>query len=100
KRTSADQATIALMSRFGAQDIHLDLTALFANDKAKGSFLRSFVFLDPKDLTFNENADGWCVANVQFRGVFFGDNGQVVNQVTHDRTINLRGETFKTALRD
>jgi hypothetical protein len=99
KKTPADQATVALMSPFATQQIELELTAFFANEKDKGSFVRSFLYLKASDLKFEEDAEGWQKANVQFRGIIFGDNGVVVNEVTYDRTLSFRGETFQKALR-
>ena len=100
KRPAADRAMVALMSPFGAQDIDLDLTAFFANEKTTGSLVRSFVFLGVKDLTFSEAAEGWHNASIELRGVIFGDNGIVVDEVTHSRTLSLRGQAFERALRE
>jgi VWFA-related protein len=100
KRTPADKAAVALMSPFGAQDIDLGLTAFFADEKDTGSLVRSFIYLDVKDLTFTEAADGWHNASIELRGMIFGDNGIVVNEVTHSRTLSLRGQTYEQALRE
>lgn len=100
KRTPADKAVVALMSPFGAQDIDLDLTAFFANEKATGSLVRSFIYLAVKDLTFTEAADDWHNASIELRGVIFGDNGIVVDEVTHSRTLSLQGQAFERAMRE
>jgi hypothetical protein len=98
KRSPADRAAVALLSPFGAQQIELDLTAFFANEKVNGSFVRMFVYLKASDLAFEEDANGWHSANVQFRGIVFGDNGAIENEVTHDRKLSFRGETYQKAL--
>jgi hypothetical protein len=87
------------MSPFGAQELPIDLSAFFTNDKA-GSLIRSLVFISTKDLTFSEMPDGWHNASVQVRAMIFGNNGAVVDQATYDRAINLRGETYEKALRE
>ena len=98
-RTPSDKATVALLSPFGAQEITLDLNAFFTNDKT-GSFVRSIIYLNAKDLSFEQTAEGWHDAKVQLRGIMFGNNGAVVQQQTFDRKISLRGETYDRALRD
>lgn len=100
KRTPADQAVAALMSPFGAQDIELELTAFFADDKDRGPQVRSFVYVNAKDLTFVEDAQGWHNTTIELRGVVFGNNGTVVEQIKNNKTLSLRGETFQSALRD
>src|SRR5258705_3276155 len=100
KRTPADKTLVALMSPFEAQDIELDLTTFFANDKTAGSIVRSFLYLNAKDLTFTESADGWHNSSIEVRGIIFGNNGSIVNQVTHPRTLSLRGDTYEQVLRE
>lgn len=100
KRTIKDNTLLALMSPFRTQEINLGLTAFFANDAVTGSMVRSFVYLNAKDLTFTEDATGWHKAQLRLRGIIFGNNGTVVNDVTHDRILSLRGDTYEAALRD
>jgi VWFA-related protein len=98
QRTTADKTNLALVSPFGAHDIAVELTALFANSPASGSLVRSFLYLSAKDLTFVDAADGWHESNVEVRGIIFGNNGEVVDQVTRLTTLRLRGQTYEQAL--
>ena len=52
RRTVRDLTNLALMSPFAAQDINLEITSFFANDKIAGSVIRSFVYIDPDDMSF------------------------------------------------
>ncbi|PYS74073.1 MAG: hypothetical protein DMF69_03050, partial [Acidobacteria bacterium] len=72
KRSPSDKTMVALMSPFGAQDLNLDLTALFVNN-ASGSLVRSMLSIDPKDLSFTQNPDGSRQASIQVRIMVFGD---------------------------
>lgn len=90
----------ALMSPFGAKDIDVRLTSFFVDDPARGALLRSFVYFDPRNLTFTEEADGWRVANVDVRAMLFGDNGRVVGDQVQTGNLRLRGAGYDAAMRD
>jgi len=100
QRTTADKTNLALISPFGAHDIAVELTTLFANSPASGSLLRSFLYVNAKDLTFVDAADGWHESKVELRGIIFGNNGEVVDQASHLTTLRLRGQTYEQALRE
>ena len=95
-----DRMTKALSSPFGANDVTVRLTALFANDAARGSMLRTFVAVDAKDLTFTPEPDGTQVAKFDLSSVVFSDNGAVVNRQDHAATLRLRGRPYERALRE
>jgi len=99
KRIPTDKMTVALLSPFGAQEIPIEMSAFFTNDKT-GSFVRALTFIDAKDLQFTETPDGWHDAALQVREMVFGNNGIIVDQQTFDRKVSLRGETFEKALRE
>ena len=90
---------LALMSPFGAQDIEVNLISFFTNDKVSGSMVRSFVYIDPRGLTF-ETVDGRRQASFELHGVIFGDNGVVVEQLTRGATISLTEPDYEQALRN
>ncbi|HKE58946.1 MAG TPA: VWA domain-containing protein, partial [Pyrinomonadaceae bacterium] len=100
RRTLTDKANLALMSPFGAHDIHLDLAALFGNDKALGSTLRSFVYLDAHDLTFTDDAEGAHIATLEISSILFGNNGAVADRQTSTLQVRLKGSSYEEALRD
>jgi len=99
KRAPGDKTMVALLSPFGAQDLNLDLTALFAND-ASGSLVRSMVSLDPKDLSFTQNPDGSRQGSIEVRTMLFGDNGVIVDQAIHTRGLTLTADIYEKALRE
>ena len=95
-----DRLNQALSSPFGANDITVRLTTLFANDPARGSLLRTFVAVEAKDLTFTQEPDGTQVAKFDLSSVMFSDNGAVVNRQDQTATLRLRGQPYERALRD
>jgi VWFA-related protein len=100
QRTPIDKTNLALISPFGAHDVDVELTSFFANSQATGSLLRSFMYINAKDLTFADNGDGWQATNVEIRGIIFGNNGDVVDQVNYTRRLRIRAEAYEQALRD
>ncbi len=90
----------ALMSPFGAVDIDMRLTALFANTKEAGSMIRSMLYLRAQDLTFADEPDGSHKATFDLSGILFGDNGSVVHQIGEARTLRLKNQEYNRVLRD
>ena len=99
KPTARTAANLALASPFAAQDIEVDLTSFFADDKSSGSVMRSFVYIDPKDLTFTR-ADGRYHTSLELYGVVFGDNGVIVEQRADSASLNLSDADYEQITRD
>ena len=99
KPTVQDQTNLALLSPFAAQDLEVDLNSFFTNGKTEGSIIRSFVYLNPANLTFVP-ANGRHETTLQMHGVIFGDNGVVVEKVKHDIVLSLGDAEYAQAMRD
>ncbi len=99
KYTPTDLTNLALASPFGAQDIELDLTAFFANDKTNGSVVRSFVYVDPRNFTF-KRAQNKYETTLDMHGVIFGDNGRIVQELKQSSTLTFREDAYQQAMRD
>jgi len=97
--TRRDMANLALASPFAAQDIEVDLSSFFFNDKAYGSVVRSFVYVAADNLQFS-TVDGRHKAWIELHGVVFGDNGAVVEQLRRGLTISLPDNEYAAALKD
>ena len=97
---SRDKMNLALMSPFGGSDINLRLTTFFANEAPAGSLLRSFLYLDARDLTFTDNPDGTHAATLALSSVVFGDNGKVLSQQDLSATLRLSQKFYERAQRE
>lgn len=97
-RTPAEQLITALASPFGSGGVKLRLTSLFGNDPKAGSFVRSLMHIEARDLTFTDEADGWHKAVFEVMAVTFGDNGTVVDELARTHTVRIRGGTYQRAL--
>jgi len=100
-RTLGQQMMSALASPFGATGVHLQLTSLFANDAKAGSYMRSVLHIDARDLTFTEEPDKSHKCIFDVAAITFGDNGTIVDQpIGKTFTMRLPDELYKRALRD
>lgn len=97
--TAQDQMTLALISPFGAQDLEVDLNAFFANSKTEGSVVRSFIYLNPANLSFVP-ANGRYETALEVHGMMFGDNGTVAERVKHNIVLSLGETEYQQAMRD
>lgn len=99
KTTPIEQITSALTSPFAVNDISVRLNTLFGND-AGGSFVRSLLHVDARDLKFTDEADGSKKATFDVLAISFGDNGQVVEQIGKSYTFNVKGAGYEKILRE
>ena len=98
--TAEDQLKKALISPFGANEIMVRLTSFFASDAKAGYLLRSFLFLEARDLNFTDEPDGWHRAEFDLSSILFGDNGRVINRQDKTAMIRLQGTNYERVLRD
>lgn len=98
--TTRDQMSAALTSLFRADQIEVHMTSLFANTKSTGSFIRSMVYLNPRDLNFTTESDGSRSAKLHLWSILFDVDGRVVQQVDEDRTLKLTAKDYERAAHD
>jgi VWFA-related protein len=99
-KVPTDPMNRALVSPFSSNDITVRLTTFFVDDPTAGSVLRSFLFLEAKDLVFKDEADGAHVASLDLSSVVFGDNGSVVSRKDDNAVLRLRGEPYERVMRE
>lgn len=97
--STRDLTNLALASPFAAQDIELDLTSFFTDKDRTGSVVRSFVYVDVKDLTFT-TVNGRQQASIELHGVIYGDNGAVMELAKGGGTIKLSESEYQHAMRN
>lgn len=84
----------ALTSPFATNQIEVSTNALFADDPTDGGYLRSFVHIDAKSLTFADAPEGWKTATFNIAAAAFGNNGVAVEQKEAQYTIKAKGATL------
>jgi VWFA-related protein len=96
--TPAEQLVGALSSPFGSAGVRLRLTTLFANDAKRGTIMRSLLHINAADLTFTDEPEGWHKATFDILAVTFGDNGVVVDQLSHKHVMRVHGAEYERVL--
>lgn len=99
KKTPAQQITEALVSPFAKNDINLRLNTLFGNN-ANGSFVRSLLHVNAQDLKFSDEADGKKKATFDVLAASFGDNGQIIDQISKNYVMTVNADGYKQVQRD
>lgn len=94
------QLETALVSPFSVSGIGLRLNALFGNDLKNGTFVRSLLHIDARDLKFTDEKDGTKKATFDVLAMSFGDNGNIVDQLEKTYTLGLKGDAYQKILAD
>src|ERR1041384_1917281 len=100
RRTLAQQMYDALASPFGSTGVHVQLTSLFANDIKAGTYMRSVLYVDTRDLTFTEEADHTHKSTFDVLSITFGANGVALDQIGRTYVMQLPDDVFKRTMRD
>jgi VWFA-related protein len=88
-RTRTEQLRAALVSPFPAGGVSLRLTSLFGHDRKEGGYVRSFIHVDGRDLTFRRQPDGGYKSAIDVVALTFGDKGLVVNEVNAAHALSV-----------
>lgn len=78
-KTQQQRMADALFSPFGASGIEMRMTSIFANDIKEGNFVRAFLHLNGKSLTFAEGENGYKKLSFEVIGYTFDENGKVAD---------------------
>ena len=98
-RTPQQQILHALTSPFDSGTIHMRLTSLFSYAAKTGAYLNSMLYIDARDLKFEDEPDDWHKAVLEILAVTFGDNGQPIDETGKTYTLRIRGEAYQDALK-
>ncbi len=100
KQTPQQQIMSALSSPFSAGGISLRLNALFGSGAKQGSFVRSLLHVDAKDLKFTNEPNNTKKAVFDVLAVNFGDNGVPVDQISKTYTLTLKDSQYQNFLNE
>jgi VWFA-related protein len=97
-QTASNQMLAAISSPFQKNEIVLNLNTLFGNSQKQGSFIRSFLHINAKDLKFTEQTNGGQQATFDVLGITFGDNGVPVDQFSKNFTLTINKQSYLNLL--
>ncbi|MBV8857824.1 MAG: VWA domain-containing protein [Acidobacteria bacterium] len=93
--TRAQQLRAALVSPFPAGGVSLRLTSLFGQDPKQGAYVRSFIHIDGRDLTFRRQPDGSYKSVIDVVVLTFGTKGLVVGEANTTHTVTVSERVYK-----
>jgi VWFA-related protein len=97
--SAREQILHALVSPFGSAGVPIRLTSLFANEAKQSSFMRSLLHVDGSALTFSDEPDDWHQAQFDVVAVTFGENGNIVDEVSRVDRLRVRGDAYQRVLK-
>lgn len=99
ENTSVPQQMInALVSPFSANGINLRLNSLFSNDARNGSFIRSLLHVQAKDLKFTDEDNGDKKAVFDVVAYTFDDNGVPADMINETYTLVIKQDSYQQIL--
>ena len=96
--TPSQQLATALTSPFTSGDIHLKLTSLFGHEPKTGSFMRSILHIDARDVSFSEEQDGLRKGVIEIIAFTFDSNGEIVGREARGYNLSVRSDGFQKLL--
>lgn len=99
-RTGDSQLYTALASPLTANDVRIRLASFFGNDQRTGSFMRALLYIDARDITFTDDADGSKKLVLDVAAVTFDKDGKIVDEFNRTHTIHTGGATFQSLLQN
>jgi hypothetical protein len=90
----------ALVSPFAVNDINVSLSTIFKGDEKNNLFVNSYLYINANDLKFTDTESGTKKAVFDVFVANFGDNGVPTDQISKTFTINAKGQTYETIMRD
>lgn len=94
-KTPAQVLSAAINSPFATQDIDLSMNAVFLNSvEAKGSFVRSILYIDGSHLSAKTSPDGNRIVTLDILALSYGEGGQVSESLGKTYTLTLKPEAY------
>lgn len=90
----------ALTSPFGVNDISVKVNALFGTAPKAAGYLRSFLHIDAKNLTFVKEPDGQYKTSFDMMAATYGEDGPERDRLSKNFTITLPPIVYETVQRN
>jgi len=94
--TPRQKLASALVSPFSLSEISLNIYSVFYNDTKNRSFVRSFVYIDPKNLTFTNQPDGTYQTKFDLIAMIFDAEGRSATNNINTQTLKFTKEQYAT----
>jgi VWFA-related protein len=88
----------ALVSPFAINDINVKVNSLFGYSKKRGYYVHSFLYIDPKDLSFKKLSNGEYESIFDILAISYGDNGLPVDKMNIKATLKYKEDIYQKFL--
>jgi VWFA-related protein len=95
KRGGDSELYEAITAPLPRTDLNLRMTAFFGNTSAKGSFVRSLVHLDGKDITFTDDVNGSKKVTLDVSAVTLDEKNEVVDDFNRTHSVMIPAAAFQ-----
>jgi VWFA-related protein len=89
----------ALQSPYTAGSIHPRLTAIFGNLRETGSFISAWLYFNPKELKWSNEADGNHKASIDVAAAAFDENGLALAPIDTTFALQLTSQNYDAAMK-
>ncbi len=96
-QTPRQKLATALVSPFGSTEVNLNLYSIYYNDNQNRNFIRSFVYINTKDLTFTIDAEGFYQAKFDIIAMIFDANGAAAGNNINSHSLKFTKDQFAKA---
>ena len=93
------QIAKALVSPFTTADLRVRLTTLLSHSDVEGTYIKTLLHFDARDLTFTEGTDGSRSAAVDIAVVTFNENGDPAETVNKTWSLRMPKEKYEEVLK-
>jgi VWFA-related protein len=97
--TPQAQIAKALVSPFATADLRVRLTTLFSHSDTEGSYIKTLLHFDARDLAFTEEPDGGRTVTVDIAVATFDDSGGQDTAVYKTWKLTVSKEAYDEVLR-
>lgn len=98
---TAEQTILeAIYSPFAVNGISLRLNTLFSNSEKEGSFVRSLLHVDTKDLTFKDEGNGKKRLTFDVFAANFDTKGVPLDEISKTYDLTVSGEKYERIAKD
>ena len=98
RRTTEEHLIAAITSPFSSGEVDLRLTSIFLDEAPLGSFMRSFIYVSGRSLSFKEEPNGSYRAALDVLAMTFNDQGMAVDRRSRSQDIVVPRAQYQSAL--
>jgi VWFA-related protein len=94
-QSASERLKAALTSPFAVNGIALNLNTLFGNDSEQGSYVRSLLHINAKDLQFSDEAAGLKKAVFDVLALSFNEEGLQIDKIVKNYVLTLPTKEYE-----